>query len=179
MSTAEYQRAWRQANRERVNAYQRAWNAANPEKVKAKDRKSYYANVEARREKTRRWREANPDKNAAYQERYKERRAEIERARRQANPGMEAEYKRRRRALMKSSQAGLYGVPLIAAKMAYWGNRCWMCGGPFENVDHVKPVAKGGAHLLANLRPSCADCNSKKRARWFGVAGLSRFRRTT
>lgn len=54
----------------------------------------------------------------------------------------------------------------LAARMAYFGNRCWICAGPFEQVDHVKPLAKGGPHMLANLRPSCAPCNNRKRARW-------------
>jgi len=31
---AEYQRQYRQRNRERLNEYRKAWNKANPEKVK-------------------------------------------------------------------------------------------------------------------------------------------------
>lgn len=43
---------------------------------------------------------------------------------------------------------------------------CWMCGGPADQVDHVKPVSKGGGHMLANLRPACRSCNSSKKDRW-------------
>lgn len=43
---------------------------------------------------------------------------------------------------------------------------CWVCGGPKDQVDHVKPLAAGGAHLLANLRPICAPCNRRKSAQW-------------
>jgi len=50
--------------------------------------------------------------------------------------------------------------------MSYWGNKCWMCEGPFEHVDHVKPLSKGGPHILANLRPACASCNASKNDRW-------------
>lgn len=54
----------------------------------------------------------------------------------------------------------------VMERMAYWGNRCWICSGPFESIDHVKPIAKGGWHILANLRPSCRPCNNRKCARW-------------
>lgn len=47
----------------------------------------------------------------------------------------------------------------------YWGNRCWMCGGPYEEADHVIPLALGGPHCLANLRPACKSCNSAKGAK--------------
>jgi 5-methylcytosine-specific restriction endonuclease McrA len=50
-----------------------------------------------------------------------------------------------------------------------------MCSGPFEHVDHVKPIAKGGLNVLSNMRPACGSCNSAKRAKWFGVAELHRF----
>jgi 5-methylcytosine-specific restriction endonuclease McrA len=50
----------------------------------------------------------------------------------------------------------------LADRMAYWGNKCWMCGGNFEAVDHVIPISLGGPHCLSNLRPSCGSCNSAK-----------------
>lgn len=51
-------------------------------------------------------------------------------------------------------------------KLAYWGHACWMCGAPWEHVDHVKPTSRGGADLIANLRPACASCNHSKSDRW-------------
>ncbi|MGH9004622.1 MAG: HNH endonuclease [Acidimicrobiia bacterium] len=41
-----------------------------------------------------------------------------------------------------------------------------MCRGPAEGWDHVKPIRVGGSHLLANLRPACRPCNSRKRSSW-------------
>jgi 5-methylcytosine-specific restriction endonuclease McrA len=41
-----------------------------------------------------------------------------------------------------------------------------MCGAEAVEWDHVKPLAKGGAHILANLRPACLSCNRSKRDRW-------------
>ena len=46
----------------------------------------------------------------------------------------------------------------LAARIAYYGNRCWLC--------HVKPLAKGGPHMLSNLRPACSSCNRAKSDKW-------------
>lgn len=53
-----------------------------------------------------------------------------------------------------------------AARSAMWGDRCWLCGVEATAMDHVKPVAKGGLHVPANLRPICKPCNSRKGAQW-------------
>lgn len=47
---------------------------------------------------------------------------------------------------------------------------CWMCGGTADQIDHVKPLVAGGWHILANLRPACGSCNSRKGGRWPLVA---------
>jgi 5-methylcytosine-specific restriction endonuclease McrA len=43
------------------------------------------------------------------------------------------------------------------------GGRCqWPgCRRPATTIDHVVPLARGGTHDLANLRASCARCNSR------------------
>lgn len=50
-----------------------------------------------------------------------------------------------------------------------FGNRCWMCRAAWTDWDHVKPLSRGGAHCLANLRPACGPCNSRKSSTWHGV----------
>jgi 5-methylcytosine-specific restriction endonuclease McrA len=42
---------------------------------------------------------------------------------------------------------------------------CTYCHAPAEHVDHIVPLARGGAHVLGNLLPACADCNLEKGAR--------------
>jgi hypothetical protein len=67
-----------------------------------------------------------------------------------------------------------YTTPsLIAARREMWGGRCYVCGAPATAIDHVKPVARGGAHWPCNLRPICKSCNSRKGTKW-PFAGLLR-----
>lgn len=53
---------------------------------------------------------------------------------------------------------------------------CHICGEPIDYtlpateprsfvIDHVVPLAKGGADVLTNVRAAHKDCNNKKRAR--------------
>lgn len=43
-----------------------------------------------------------------------------------------------------------------------YGDKCYLCDGPFEELDHVVEVHEGGSHTLENCRPSCRDCNWAK-----------------
>jgi 5-methylcytosine-specific restriction endonuclease McrA len=48
-----------------------------------------------------------------------------------------------------------------------YGNRCVRCGHRIKlTMDHVRPVALGGASDAANLQPLCEACNGWKGARW-------------
>ncbi|MCS6836374.1 MAG: HNH endonuclease [Anaerolineae bacterium] len=49
------------------------------------------------------------------------------------------------------------------------GGRCAWCGADLRRVDfevdHVQPLARGGAHVLANLALACWPCNRQKAAK--------------
>jgi 5-methylcytosine-specific restriction endonuclease McrA len=53
--------------------------------------------------------------------------------------------------------------------MNYWAENdmyaCVYCDRPWDAVEHVAPLARGGAHALWNLVPACSDCNARKAAR--------------
>jgi 5-methylcytosine-specific restriction endonuclease McrA len=49
---------------------------------------------------------------------------------------------------------------------------CQYCGHPAENVDHVIPRSKGGAHSWDNVVAACRRCNSRKENRSPHEAGL-------
>lgn len=50
-----------------------------------------------------------------------------------------------------------------------WGKQCYICDRPLQSseihIDHIYPLARGGAHTESNLRPCCQPCNSRKGAR--------------
>lgn len=72
----------------------------------------------------------------------------------------------RKRALRKAVQHIDFDAGQLQLRLSMFG-ACWMCGAEATAVDHVKPVAKGGGHLLANLRPACQPCNSRKGSSWW------------
>lgn len=142
-SYAAYQAAYRAANRERARATTASYRAQNPQRVRL-SQEQY---------------RADPENQRIARERAK--------AFRLANPERRSEYERRRRAVKKSSRSvGFITPQMLASKIAYWAERCWICLAPWEQIDHVKPLSKGGLHVLANLRPICADCNNRKSNRW-------------
>lgn len=177
---------WYQANREREIAKTKAWRTANPDKVKsveaarvrdpeklkaisaayrerlgdellARKAADRSANLLRYRESERLWRAKNAESIASRKREY-----------RQTNPNIslsERANAHRRRAKTVGGPTGRE----IKDKMDYYGNVCWICGDKGASIDHVKPLDKGGFHLLANLRPACSPCNSRKRARWYGV----------
>lgn len=133
-------RAYRTLNRHRVKEWKRAEYERHSEKIRAYMR-AYYAADPAR------WKAAVL-------------------AWARANPETVNERNRRARARKARAAIGVITAPLLAAKAAYWGHRCWICGDVPNTWDHVKPLNKGGPHMLANLRPACWSCNSSKSDRW-------------
>lgn len=82
-----------------------------------------------------------------------------------------------RRAAIREATVGTVSIEGIEARWEYYGGKCWLCGADGEQTDHVKPLNKGGLHVLSNLRPICKSCNSSKRDRWplETLADLPRF----
>jgi len=153
-------------------------------KVRAQERQK----TEAYRSYQKQWRIRNKRKTLDYADEYRQMhadkvRSDMERYRadprnqqiardrarafRLANPQRRTEYQRRRRARQHAAAVGNVTLDLLAEKFSYWGDRCWICREPGKlQVDHVKPISKGGSHLLANVRPACGPCNLRKRDMW-------------
>lgn len=87
-------------------------------------------------------------------------------------------YEPRMRQLVNARNAAIrasalpFTVEQLRQRMAVFGNRCWICNGEYQQVDHVKPIKAGGPHILANMRPSCAKCNRRKNKTWPLTAAL-------
>jgi HNH endonuclease len=73
---------------------------------------------------------------------------------------------RLRRLAREADAPGNCSAEQRAARWAYYGGRCWMCGKPASCMDHVKPLVCGGSNWPSNQRPSCWPCNALKAARW-------------
>lgn len=57
-------------------------------------------------------------------------------------------------------------IPDVVRSRVLAAKACHYCGdrfGPWE-VDHVRPVARGGTNDEGNLVPACEACNTQKRA---------------
>lgn len=136
------QAEWRRNNAARKRANDRAYCAANKERIRERGREYHLKNRDVIIQRVRAWAAANP-----------------ERRRKTGN-----DYRSRKYA------AEACGVPFTAEQLvrriSYYGDRCWVCHGEWTDLDHVKPLKRGGPNLLANLRPICRPCNSTKHAAW-------------
>lgn len=153
------------------NKKQRDARKRDPEKFRAYGRDWYRRDPEKARKKTAAWRESKTEEELdAYH--IKWRRNRVDKAREYAKSYRETHrlYFAQRESARRAKLRGVTVVPLSQAdlelKAAYWGFRCWVCGGPYMAMDHVKPIKHGGPHMLSNLRPICKPCNSRKHARW-------------
>ena len=153
----EIGKAWRDKNVARRSAYRAEWRRNNPDRDAA-SRARYEAS--GKRPKTdhsdylRGWYQANKDRVKAQGRAYHKAHPEVGRAKRA-----------RRRALMFGSRVIRFTLEQLEGRLSMFGHRCWMCGKAATETDHVKALARGGPHILANLRPACLPCNRSKGAR--------------
>lgn len=153
----------------------------NLEKCRAAGRRHYYENKEQYARRQSEWLSKNAEYASERARAYRERRRDairsytransaraVERSRiwRAENPERWNEYSRRRRLARKAASIAPFTAEQLIERLSVFGFKCWICGVDYEAVDHVKPIARGGCHSLANLRPICRSCNSKKNARW-------------
>lgn len=173
---------YRNANREHIRAVKREYYAKNTEKELAARKASYFRNREARiRQQVEHQRE--PEIRAKRRRKYRENAEAIKRKGRayfEANPERVTAQKRAyyhkhrdiciagvalRRARLADATLQDVTVDMLRERAAVFGHACAYCGGPHEQWDHVIPIARGGKHCLANLRPACSRCNFSKNAK--------------
>lgn len=185
---------WLSANKHRATASSRAWHEANRDSVRAASRRYTAKNLEDCRRRSNRCAQklnerkkadpgaARPYRRHAEEEtrRCRQRRQEEKARRTEAGRRKrledDAEHQRQRRASKLRTQVESISLSRLNERAAVFGHRCAYCRGPHEHWDHVIPLARGGRHILSNLRPSCASCNLHKSAahprRWLNRAHL-------
>ena len=44
----------------------------------------------------------------------------------------------------------------------FFDYKCIYCGDPFEAIEHITPLSKGGDNVMENIGPVCSKCNNRK-----------------
>jgi 5-methylcytosine-specific restriction endonuclease McrA len=143
--------------RQKAREYHAAHKHEPEFKAKMQARTSAWGNLH-RQERCRsaqEWRQRNPEKVSA-----------LNKAWALKNPEKVRENVRRRFIRKHQYKYSKVSVSLLQAKISYWSARCWMCRAPYQAINHVKPLSKGGYHILCNLRPICRTCNLRKHNKW-------------
>lgn len=139
---------WGKLNRNKTNANVRRWKQRHPERARLQERL-----VNARqKDNQRKWRLRNPERIAASRKKWNDNNRAYIRAHRLI-----------RRA--KGTQTNL-NKQKFQQRWDYYGGKCWLCGNEAVEMDHVKPISRGGCSLAANLRPACRSCNRRKGNLW-------------
>jgi 5-methylcytosine-specific restriction endonuclease McrA len=76
-------------------------------------------------------------------------------------------YHRQKSKRRKAQERGSIGVHVkgkrIRERFAQFGHQCAYCGATGDlQIEHLIPIAKGGAHVLGNILPACQRCNYSK-----------------
>lgn len=132
-----HEAAYRIANKARLNARSAAWAKANPERMRALQDAYHRAHPEKAREWQAEWRRANPAASRAIGAR----RA----ARKRSAPG---------RGVTPPEWQGILDASL--GLCAYCNERRPL------TLDHIEPLAHGGANESENVAAACKSCNSSK-----------------
>ena len=82
----QYQKEWREANKEKLAEYHREYRAENPEKNKINTKKYRENNPDKAKESTKKYKANNQDKIKAYRESYKDRKNELSKIKKATDP---------------------------------------------------------------------------------------------
>lgn len=152
---AAYKAAWRVKNAERLKAKDAAYRAANRERLIAQQAKWYAENKERAHESQRKWNAANPERSKAIKRKYHE-----------AHPEKPRIYAHNRRARMREN-GGEFSRDIVPRLFKLQKGKCACCGvalGKNYQLDHIVPVALGGANIDSNAQLLTERCNKQKHA---------------
>lgn len=136
---SQRKRVYYEQNRERIVEERRAYRRAHPDTVRASAHKHYIKHKADILEHAQGYVAAN---------------------RARVNERNRSGHNRRRAASADSDVTVETWVALAEA----WEGRCAYCGTIPARLtqDHIRPILRGGPHLVSNLLPACQPCNSSK-----------------
>lgn len=128
---------YRRDNLQEVRRIEKVRRDKNVEKVRESSRRTYRKYSEKRKEYVAKWQKLNPDKTRVH--------------------------RAKRKAIVRDSRAeSSTAKPKIIKAFYDQATRLQKCLGIPFYVDHIKPIAEGGAHHHANLRSLPAILNHRK-----------------
>lgn len=149
---SEYDRRYREANRERERERKRRWARENPERDRERKQRHYAKNPEY------------------FKRRYAENREQIQEYNRQwsaRNPEYARARKQRRRAREQDAE-GSHTAEDIVTQYERQKGRCFWCNeklGDTYHIDHVVPLVRGGSNWPENIVIACSTCNLSRGAK--------------
>ena len=165
-----YFKTYFEANKEKKKAYDKSWRENNRDKMKA----YMEANKEKRKVQMKAYMEANKEKRKAYREANKEKVIAWSKAYREAHKGQvtagvrayQANKKQKDCITTKEDKQLARWVYSQSTKLSETTDIKW-------EVDHIKPLSKGGMHSLDNLQIVPMQWNRTKKnnneKRWNGL----------
>jgi len=147
-------RGWRRPNPEKAKARKARWYARNRDGERAKMLDRYYANAPARRAAARQWKRDNADRVKEYFIEWSKSHRDLRNL-----------VGHVRRARLQSSAHARVTLSEWQRVFEEYRGICAYCPRTATEIDHIIPIARGGAHVAGNLVPACKSCNSSKGAR--------------
>lgn len=171
MTSPEYQKAWREANKEKLRAYAKLYREVNKERLAHQKREYYLLNrAEFIAGASRRYKK-NPDvakaRVADWVKKHPERRSKINSDYAKRNRDKTATNWRNRIARLRGN-GGRHSAADIANLLRRQGGICTGCKADISKsfeVDHIMPLSKGGSNGPENLQLLCRSCNRRKGAK--------------
>lgn len=173
-------REWARANADRIREYHRERRRRHADRINARVRERY-ASDPGFRAKNKAWSKQNPAKGRAFTAKWKAanptrwrvyaaaNRSAIRATQRRwaaENPDAVVEKNQRRRARLAAAPGAGVSRSQWRGVREMYGGRCCYCGRAGRvTMDHIDPLARGGAHDVSNVAPACLACNSSKNSR--------------